>query len=183
MRKLIALTIVAFGVSALTTEASAQYRDPRSPANQYQQRPTVSPYLDLLRGGGSAGFNYNTLVRPRLDLQNRLNQGRVQIQNDRRDQEQINQQQQRELMNLQRHGGGRPVQERQFIRNPFTLQPADPSTGAALSIRPTGQGRPIDYPRPITGHRSGRMVFQRSTGEPYFGAISSPGVRRARAGR
>jgi hypothetical protein len=43
--------------------ASAQY----APGTPYAQ-PQVSPYLNLLRGGGTPGFNYSTLTRPQLDF-------------------------------------------------------------------------------------------------------------------
>ena len=42
--------------------ASAQY----SPYSPYSQ-PQVSPYLNILRGGGSPGMNYYGLVRPQLN--------------------------------------------------------------------------------------------------------------------
>jgi hypothetical protein len=45
----------------------AQYDNPYN-------RPRVSPYLQLLRQGNSAGVNYATLVRPQLDFQRQLNQ-------------------------------------------------------------------------------------------------------------
>jgi hypothetical protein len=42
-------------------------------------KPVVSPYLDLLRRGGSPAFNYLTLVRPELDTQKALGQLNTQI--------------------------------------------------------------------------------------------------------
>lgn len=33
------------------------------------QRPTISPYLNLTRGGGTAGVNLYTLIRPQLETQ------------------------------------------------------------------------------------------------------------------
>jgi hypothetical protein len=36
-------------------------------------RPTFSPYLNLLRGGGGAGINYFGLVRPEIQLRQQAN--------------------------------------------------------------------------------------------------------------
>jgi hypothetical protein len=38
---------------------------------QYQiTRPTITPYLNLYRGGSSVPLNYQTLVRPEFDIRN-----------------------------------------------------------------------------------------------------------------
>jgi hypothetical protein len=44
----------------------------------FTSRPTVSPYLNLLRSGGSPALNYYTLVRP----QNQFYQSMFQLQQD-----------------------------------------------------------------------------------------------------
>src|SRR5262245_33245992 len=44
----------------------------------FTSRPTVSPYLNLLRRGGSPALNYYTLVRP----QNQFYQSLQQLQQD-----------------------------------------------------------------------------------------------------
>ncbi len=50
------------------------YRASRNPAAQIMRRPTVSPYLNLLRPSGIGQVpNYQTIVRPELE-QRRLNQ-------------------------------------------------------------------------------------------------------------
>ena len=60
------LILAAIGFLGIAAErASAQ--------SPYGQSPVVSPYLNLLRRGGDAGFNYTTLVRPQLE-QLRTNQ-------------------------------------------------------------------------------------------------------------
>jgi hypothetical protein len=66
------MAIAACVFGFLPTEAFAQrggiYHDG---ANPYNSRPTVSPYLNLLQGGGGA-LNlpqYQTLVRPFLEQQ------------------------------------------------------------------------------------------------------------------
>ena len=41
---------------------------PPAPAPAPLQRPTVSPYLNLLRQGGSPALNYYNLVRPQTQL-------------------------------------------------------------------------------------------------------------------
>jgi hypothetical protein len=48
--------------------AHGQYPYGSNPYN----RPAVSPYLNLLRGGASPAFNYTTLVRPELDFRSSL---------------------------------------------------------------------------------------------------------------
>ena len=47
--------------------AAAQAQVPNS-------RPTVSPYLNLYRGGASATSNYYNLVRPEIDFRNSIQQ-------------------------------------------------------------------------------------------------------------
>jgi len=161
MKRLLAFFVVVAWAAIVAVPADAQYRDPRSPRNQYTPRPTVSPYLNLLRDGGSAGFNYQTLVRPELQFQNELQNERIRSEEGRRRQQQFNQQQQREISGLQR-------QQQELVTSPFTLPFADRATGAALSMRPTGQGRQTNYAGSITGHNSSRMRLQRSDGTSYF---------------
>lgn len=170
-RLLLSAAVFAVGV-ALASSSNAQYQDSRSPQNQFVPTPTVTPYLELLRGGAGPGFNYQTQVRPRLELKDRLNKQRINNENTIRRQDQINYRQQRETEAI------RQQQQQQFIPSPFTQQGADRITGAAQSIRPTGQGRPINYGGAITGHSSVRLRPQRSNGQPYFAPITGRGQRR-----
>ncbi|REK22875.1 MAG: hypothetical protein DWQ42_16325 [Planctomycetota bacterium] len=158
------------------TTAEAQYQDPRAPGNQFVRTPSVSPYLNLLRSGAGPGLNFQTLVRPQVELQNETQRQYQQFQQQQRQQRQFDLQQQGELQHLQRQQQIQQ-QQQQFFPSPFTLPLADPLTGAAQSIRPTGQGRPINYPGTITGHQVGRMQFERSTGGYFFGPIQ-PGARQ-----
>ncbi len=63
-------------LSCVATSAQAQWR-PGSNAMpggiSYQTTPTISPYLQLTRPGGSAALNYAGLVRPTFDFQNAIN--------------------------------------------------------------------------------------------------------------
>jgi hypothetical protein len=52
--------LTAAGLFGSSGSAQAQPAVPNGPI----ARPTVSPYLNLLRGGNSAAFNYFSLVRP-----------------------------------------------------------------------------------------------------------------------
>jgi hypothetical protein len=49
--------------------AGAQY-----PYGNPASRPIINPYINLLRGGASPAFNYNTLVRPELEFRQSINQ-------------------------------------------------------------------------------------------------------------
>ena len=44
------------------------------PQRKYTPSPTISPYLNLNRGGNSPAFNYYTLVRPEFQFRNQLQQ-------------------------------------------------------------------------------------------------------------
>jgi hypothetical protein len=48
---------------------------PGNPAN----RPAVSPYINLLRGGSSAGVNYYGLVRPEIEFRSGIQRNQQQI--------------------------------------------------------------------------------------------------------
>lgn len=62
------LCFLALEKTTLAQTASSRFR------SNLLNRPTVSPYLNLLNGTGSSGIsNYHTLVRPQLE-QRRLNQ-------------------------------------------------------------------------------------------------------------
>ena len=97
---------VATAVATLTPgEAHAQ----RSVADQVLNRPTVSPYLNLLRGSGNASLpTYYTLVRPQIE------------------QRQENIRQQAAIQQLQTR-----------INQPLRTQ-APAGTGASSAIRGTG---------------------------------------------
>jgi hypothetical protein len=46
-------------------------------------RPPVSPYLNLLQGNNSPGFNYFTQVRPQLEFRNGIRNLQQQVANNR----------------------------------------------------------------------------------------------------
>jgi hypothetical protein len=82
LRILGVIGVVLFG----SGELCAQVRfgpQPIQPFNPQLNRPTVSPYLNLLRPGGSAAFNYYTLVRPQLDFQQSINTIQTQVLQNR----------------------------------------------------------------------------------------------------
>lgn len=62
---------VIVGSMILTDQASGQPLAPRRVGSP-PPPPTVSPYLNLLRGGASPGVNYYGLVRPQQYFQNSI---------------------------------------------------------------------------------------------------------------
>ncbi len=67
---------------AWANDASAQqagYR-PRGVSNPYRQ-PAVSPYLNLLRNGGSVASNYYNLVRPQQEFRRGMQYNEQSINN------------------------------------------------------------------------------------------------------
>ncbi len=83
MRLSICLFLTTALVAVLASDASAQFNRPSF--NSFQNvvnRPTVSPYLNLINPGG--GFDasvarYQNYVRPQLDLQQRNRQTDAQL--------------------------------------------------------------------------------------------------------
>lgn len=73
MMKLTGIMVVLLGLCAMP--AFAQPRPPVPPADS---RPTVSPYLNLLRGGAPA-VNYFGIVRPELQMQQQFGQLQQQL--------------------------------------------------------------------------------------------------------
>jgi hypothetical protein len=63
----ILLTFLLGSVLLLAMGTAAQAQSPYS-------RPTVTPYLNLYRGGASPALNYLNLVRPEIDLRAGLRQ-------------------------------------------------------------------------------------------------------------
>ncbi len=59
-------------VLTLGPAAWAQYPNPKKAPPP--QRPTISPYVNLLRRGNSTAFNYYTLVRPELEFRSQFAQ-------------------------------------------------------------------------------------------------------------
>ena len=108
--------LVLGSISLSTSDAFSQYRDNRG---SVPNRPTVSPYLNLLRRGGGIGLNYYGLVKPEQRL---------------RDQARRQQQQTRELERNQR----RIAEQQRQLLNPYSLPPGDRRTGGSALIRPTG---------------------------------------------
>lgn len=67
------MTRTALPVAALFLSASALFAQPQAPIGP-AQRPTFSPYLNLLNRGGNPGLNYLGIVRPQQQLQQQFNQ-------------------------------------------------------------------------------------------------------------
>ena len=61
-------------------QVHAQFGYTRPQTNPFNQ-PTVSPYMNLARGGNPA-INYNTLVRPQIDTGRALQQLQSQVSQD-----------------------------------------------------------------------------------------------------
>jgi len=86
------------------------------------QQPKVSPYIGLLRRGngtGNLGLNYFSIVRPEIQMRETLD--RQQAEQNRLAQENLLLQQRQQMM-----------------IDPATQLGANPITGAARTIRPTG---------------------------------------------
>lgn len=65
--------VFLFTAGPLWAQGFSRY--PTNPAN----RPAVSPYINLIRGGSTAGVNYYGLVRPEVDFRNAIQQNQQQI--------------------------------------------------------------------------------------------------------
>jgi len=75
--------LAALGLAGFLTTGAARaqlgYQQPQT--NPFNQ-PAVSPYLNLLRPGASAGVNYTTLVRPQVDTGRALQNLQHQVTQD-----------------------------------------------------------------------------------------------------
>jgi hypothetical protein len=70
---------LAFALILGEVSIAAAQTGRRSNVRRYKsstQEPSISPYLNLLRGGADPGFNYFTLVQPQMQ-----NQSNLQLQN------------------------------------------------------------------------------------------------------
>ena len=128
MKKLICVAVAYAAVSLGTGQAWGQNPYvPTAPQQNYYyrpnvplQRPTVSPYIGLLRNNRSnMGLNYFSIVRPEIQMRDAL--GRQQAEQQRLAQETLQLQQQ---------------QQRAF--DPYTQPGGDPITGASRTMPPTG---------------------------------------------
>ena len=75
---LLKITVPALGLAFLVSAGTLHAQAPPitgNPAN----RPFVSPYINLLRGGSSAGVNYYGLVRPDIELRAGIQRNQQQI--------------------------------------------------------------------------------------------------------
>jgi len=83
MKRLSMAGLAALGLLGFlaTGQARAQYGYQRPPTSPFNQ-PSVSPYLNLLRPGTSAGVNYTTLVRPQVDTGRAIQQLQYQVNQD-----------------------------------------------------------------------------------------------------
>ena len=108
---------------ALPTSASAQYVDPRpyDPRDDALRRPRYSPYLDLIRDPRVLDqTRYHRLVQPQFEFMRRQ------------------QEQQRRIEQLQQQQSLIEQQQRNFLTTPYIRPTANPITGAAQGLRPTG---------------------------------------------
>jgi hypothetical protein len=82
MRRLRRSMLVILGVLGVlgTGQARAQFGYSKPPTSPFNQ-PTVSPYLNMARGGNAA-INYNTLVRPQIDTGRAIQQLQSQVSQD-----------------------------------------------------------------------------------------------------
>ena len=71
MRRLAVALIVVTGLAGFPGYAAAQNLRPGI-SQQNNRTPAFSPYLNLLRSGNSAGFNYYGIVRPQLEFREGL---------------------------------------------------------------------------------------------------------------
>ena len=69
--------VMALFAGSTSAHAQSVYARPVPSA-----KPVVSPYLNLLRAGNSAGFNYLTLVRPELEIRSSINALQKQVIQD-----------------------------------------------------------------------------------------------------
>lgn len=75
--RILAAMVAAAALTLTADNAAAQssFRRPDlNPFNNILSRPTVSPYLNLLRNQGFGAPNYQTLVRPELEARRQLQQ-------------------------------------------------------------------------------------------------------------
>ena len=77
MRCLTVAVIVFAGLAGFSGQAAGQSLRPGI-SQQNNRSPVFSPYLNLLRGGNSAAFNYYGIVRPQLEFRD----GIAGLQND-----------------------------------------------------------------------------------------------------
>ena len=61
------VAVCAVGVSLSVGAGNAQAQPP-VPGGGYSRPPAFSPYLNLLRGGGSPALNYYGIVRPEMQF-------------------------------------------------------------------------------------------------------------------
>lgn len=77
MRRIIATSLIAFAfVISLVNDAAAQAYSLSSPT---QNRPTVSPYLNLLQTNQFGISQYHSLVRPQLEARDASQRNSAQI--------------------------------------------------------------------------------------------------------
>ena len=122
MHRLILSAIAAICVLSCCTAARAQYRDPRprDSRNDYFTQPRYSPYLDLIQNPATRNATrYHRLVQPRIEFEKAQRQQRQELDRLESNQQQLRYQQQQ--------------------LTPLGIVPyADPITGAAIGLRPTG---------------------------------------------
>lgn len=72
---------MVLALGGLSDTASAQYKNTSRPFENYNRRPTMSPYMNLVNNNVGTATNYQSLVRPQLDQNNFNNQSASAIKN------------------------------------------------------------------------------------------------------
>lgn len=68
------MTRTQSALAAVLLTSAVAFAQPAPPGGGAAQRPTFSPYLNLLNRGGNPGLNYLGIVRPQQQLQQQFNQ-------------------------------------------------------------------------------------------------------------
>jgi hypothetical protein len=81
MKRWLTLTLATAGCSLMTSaSASAQGTIGQYSQPQWQSRPALSPYLNMLRPGSNPALNYYGLVRPQMNTAQNLQNLQQQVQ-------------------------------------------------------------------------------------------------------
>jgi|SRR5438128_1478628 len=135
-RIVLACTLAGLGLAAGASRADAQVFAPRQQYNPYA-RPTVSPYVNLGRGGNPAA-NYYGLIKPQMDANQQIQQ--LQLQQNQMQQQGLPLEDQAGLGGLGGFGGG-----------PFTGHNSQFGNYSHYFPQPGGGVRPMTMP--VAGFR------------------------------
>ncbi len=85
MRRILPAVLVVLGSwQSAHAQFMQQIRQPVAPGGAYGPygQPPVSPYINLLRGGSSAGVNYYGIVRPQMYFRNTVQRLQQDVNSD-----------------------------------------------------------------------------------------------------